>query len=104
MDEFKQKWAQYALKKCFGVELNDEDAKNAIEILKELSSKNILQKESEKAKFKPIQAVGKSVTYKDETTNEYRQFYEFMQRELNGGKNIFEILKKVAKSRVDIRA
>ncbi|BCX78643.1 hypothetical protein [Campylobacter sp. 19-13652] len=101
VDEFKQKWAQYALKKRFGVELNDDDAKNAIEILKELSSKNMPQKESEKAKFKPIQAVSKSVTYKYEASSDYRQFYEFIEREFNGGKNIFEILKKVAENRVD---
>ncbi|WP_221254190.1 hypothetical protein [Campylobacter sp. 19-13652] len=105
VEDFKAAFARHTLKERFNVELNDEDAKNALNILKELKNQDPakLAKQENKSddKFKPIQAVSKSVTYKDEASSEYRKFYEFIQREFNSGKNVFEILKKVADSRVD---
>lgn len=89
IDEFKRLWSenQQSIKNNF---------KNANQHLNKPQSKN--------NKFKPIQATSKSTTYKDVATNELKKLYEFIEQEFNQGKDIFEILKKVAKRRIDIKA
>ncbi|WP_078440402.1 hypothetical protein [Campylobacter pinnipediorum] len=106
IDEFKTEWAKHTLKERFNLTISDDDAKNAINILNELikEQKDKSQETEEKNKdnkFKPIQAVSKSTTYKDEATNEIKKIYEIVKREFDLGKNTFDILKKVAQSRVD---
>ena len=39
VDEFKEEWAKYALKERFNLTLSGEDAKNAVNILKEMNEK-----------------------------------------------------------------
>jgi hypothetical protein len=41
VDEFKEEWAKYVLKERFDLTLSGEDAKNAVNILKELNEKGI---------------------------------------------------------------
>ena len=41
VDEFKEEWAKYALKERFNITLSGEDAKNAVNILKEMNEKGI---------------------------------------------------------------
>lgn len=107
VDEFKIQWAKYTLKERFNLDLKDDDAKNAISILNELKQKDNPSQPKEQPKddkFKPMQVVRKSKTYKDEATSEIKKLYELIQREFNQGKDIFTILKKVAKRKIDIKA
>lgn len=90
------------LNERFGLILSDEDATNAINILNEiLTKKEQSDKTAPTNNFKAIQAVSESKTYKDESTNELKKFYEFIKKEFESGKNTFEILKSVAQNRVD---
>ena len=111
VDEFKEEWAKYALKERFNITLSGEDAKNAVNILKELNEKGIqntdnLEKEdnTKEKKFTPIQVTKKSQTYKLEADERFKELYKFIKSEFDSGKSMFEILEKVAKLKVDKRA
>ena len=111
VDEFKEEWAKYVLKERFDLTLSGEDAKNAVNILKELNEKGIqnidnLEKEdnAKEKKFTPIQVTKKSHTYKLEVDERFKEIYKFIKSEFDSGKSMFEILEKVAKLKVDKRA
>ena len=111
IDEFKEEWAKYALKERFNLTLSSEDAKNAVNILKELNEKGIqnidnLEKEdnAKDKKFTPIQVTKKSQTYKLEADERFKELYKFIKSEFDSGKSMFEILEKVAKLKVDKKA
>ncbi|WP_103625164.1 polyribonucleotide nucleotidyltransferase [Campylobacter concisus] len=111
VDEFKEEWAKYALKERFNITLSGEDAKNAVNILKELNEKGIqnidnLEKEdnAKEKKFTPIQVTKKSHTYKFEADERLKELYKFIKSEFDSGKSMFEILEKVAKLKVDKKA
>ncbi|WP_223155282.1 hypothetical protein, partial [Campylobacter concisus] len=111
VDEFKEEWAKYALKERFNITLSGEDAKNAVNILKELNEKGVqnidnLEKEdnTKEKKFTPIQVTKKSHTYKLEADERFKELYKFIKSEFDSGKSMFEILEKVAKLKVDKRA
>ncbi|AQW82819.1 hypothetical protein [Campylobacter pinnipediorum] len=104
IDEFKTQWAKHTLKERFNLTISDDDAKNSINILNQLieEQKNKPQEEKNKDnKFKPIQAFSKNTTYEDDSTREIRKIYQIVKREFDLGKNTFDILKKVAQSRVN---
>ena len=108
VDEFKEEWAKYVLKERFDLTLSGEDAKNAVNILKELNEKGIqnidnLEKEdnAKEKKFTPIQVTKKSYTYKLEADERFKELYKFIKSEFDSGKSMFEILEKVAKLKVD---
>ena len=111
IDEFKEEWAKYALKERFDLTLSGEDAKNAVNILKELNEKGVqnidnLEREdnAKEKKFTPIQVTKKSHTYKLEADEIFKELYKFIKSEFDSGKSMFEILEKVAKLKVDKRA
>ena len=111
IDEFKEEWAKYVLKERFDLTLSGEDAKNAVNILKELNEKGVqnidnLEKEdnAKEKKFTPIQVTKKSHTYKFEADERFKELYKFIKSEFDSGKSMFEILEKVAKLKVDKRA
>ena len=111
IDEFKEEWAKYVLKERFDLTLSGEDAKNAVNILKELNEKGVqnidnLEKEdnAKEKKFTPIQVTKKSQTYKFEADERFKELYKFIKSEFDSGKSMFEILEKVAKLKVDKRA
>ncbi|WP_107775539.1 polyribonucleotide nucleotidyltransferase [Campylobacter concisus] len=111
VDEFKEEWAKYVLKERFDLTLSGEDAKNAVNILKELNEKGVqnidnLEKEdnAKDKKFTPIQVTKKSHTYKLEADERFKELYKFIKSEFDSGKSVFEILEKVAKLKVDKRA
>ncbi|WP_459830055.1 hypothetical protein [Campylobacter concisus] len=108
VDEFKEEWAKYVLKERFDLTLSSEDAKNAVNILKELNEKGVqnidnLEKEdnAKEKKFTPIQVTKKSQTYKFEADERFKELYKFIKSEFDSGKSMFEILEKVAKLKVD---
>lgn len=106
IDEFKVKWAQNTLKERFGLTLKDDDASKAIDILNELQSEQELKdtnKAEQNEKFKPLEVIRGSQTYKDEAINELQKFYELVKREFDSGKNTFDILKAVAENKIDIK-
>lgn len=104
VDEFKTKWAQYTLERRYNLFLPDETAKNAVSILSELQAqKDSAPKEAER-NFKPVQAVSKMQTYKNEATSELRALFEFIKREFDSGKSVFSILEAVARSKTNITA
>ena len=99
VDEFKEEWAKYVLKERFDLTLSGEDAKNAVNILKELNEKGIqnidnLEKEdnAKEKKFTPIQVTKKSYTYKLEADERFKELYKFIKSEFDNGKSMFEIL------------
>lgn len=111
IDEFKEEWAKYVLKERFDLTLSSEDAKNAVNILKELNEKGVqnidnLEKEdnAKEKKFTPIQVTKKSQTYKFEADERFKELYKFIKSEFDSGKSMFEILEKVAKLKVDKKA
>ena len=111
VDEFKEEWAKYVLKERFDLTLSSEDAKNAVNILKELNEKGVqnidnLEKEdnAKEKKFTPIQVTKKSQTYKFEADERFKEHYKFIKSECDSGKSMFEILEKVAKLKVDKKA
>lgn len=111
IDEFKEEWAKYVLKERFDLTLSGEDAKNAVNILKELNEKGVqnidnLEKEdnAKEKKFTPIQVTKKSQTYKLEADERFKELYKFIKSEFDSGKSMFEILEKVAKLKVDKKA
>ena len=101
IDEFKGKWAKFALERRFGLELNEELAKETVNYITELETQN---KEDEKdKKFTPMQATKKSHTYKFEADEKFKELYKFIKNEFDNGKSVFEILEKVAKIKIDKR-
>ncbi|AQW81202.1 hypothetical protein CPIN17260_0902 [Campylobacter pinnipediorum subsp. pinnipediorum] len=86
--EFKEKWLD--LMEIIKGEYEERKAQNTNS-----------QENNAKDKFKPIQAVSKSTTYKDEATSEIRKIYEIIKREFDLGKNTFDILKEIAQSGID---
>ncbi|MBF0898459.1 MAG: hypothetical protein HXK58_09305 [Campylobacter concisus] len=78
VDEFKEEWAKYALKERFNITLSGEDAKNAVNILKEMNEKGLQDIESveeekddtKEKKFTPIQAESKNTETYDITKDE----------------------------------
>ncbi|BCX79590.1 hypothetical protein [Campylobacter sp. 19-13652] len=92
IDEFKKLWSK-------NQEKIKAELKNGLLAQEKRADEKV--EHIKNAKFKPIQAVSKTKTYKDEASSEYRQFYALIAREFNSGKNVFEILKKVAEGRVD---
>ena len=98
VDEFKGKWAKFALKERFGLELDDELAKETINSINDLETQNEEEKEK---KFTPIQVTKKSKTYKLEADERFKELYKFIKSEFDSGKSMFEILEKVAKLKVD---
>lgn len=106
IEDFKAQWAKYITKIRYGLDISDEDAKNAINILKELNSPNISQdkssieanRENEKGEFKSIQSFSlNNQTYKDEATLRLQKIYEMVKSEFDNGKTELEILKQLAK-------
>ena len=99
VDEFKGKWAKFALKERFGLELDDELAKETINSINDLETQN--EEDKKEKKFTPIQVTKKSQTYKLEADERFKELYKFIKSEFDSGKSMFEILEKVAKFKVD---
>ena len=99
VDEFKGKWAKFALKERFGLELDEELAKETINSINDLEKQN--KEEKKEKKFTPIQVTKKSQTYKLEADERFKELYKFIKSEFDSGKSMFEILEKVAKLKVD---
>ena len=55
VDEFKEEWAKYALKERFNLTLSGEDAKNAVNILKEMNEKGIQDIESVEEEIESVE-------------------------------------------------
>ena len=99
VDEFKGKWAKFALNERFGLELDEELAKETINSINDLETQN--EEEKKEKKFTPIQVTKKSQTYKLEADERFKEIYKFIKSEFDSGKSMFEILEKVAKLKVD---
>ena len=99
VDEFKGKWAKFALNERFGLELDEELAKETINSINDLETQN--EEEKKEKKFTPIQVTKKSQTYKLEADERFKELYKFIKSEFDNGKSMFEILEKVAKLKVD---
>lgn len=99
VDEFKGKWAKFALKERFGLKLDEELAKETINSINDLETQN--EEEKKEKKFAPIQVTKKSQTYKLEADERFKEIYKFIKSEFDSGKSMFEILEKVAKLKVD---
>ena len=96
VDEFKANWTKFALNERFGLELDEELAKETINSINDLEAQN-----EEEKKFTPIQVTKKSQTYKLEADERFKEIYKFIKSEFDSGKSMFEILEKVAKLKVD---
>ncbi|WP_158335200.1 hypothetical protein [Campylobacter concisus] len=99
IDELKGKWAKFALKKRFGLELDEELAKETINSINDLETQN--EEDKKEKKFTPIQVTKKSHTYKLEADERFKELYKFIKSEFDSGKSMFEILEKVVKLKVD---
>ena len=99
VDEFKGKWAKFALNERFGLELDEELAKETINSINDLEAQN--EEDKKEKKFAPIQVTKKSQTYKLEADERFKEIYKFIKSEFDSGKSMFEILEKVAKLKVD---
>ena len=99
VDEFKTNWTKFALKKRFGLELDEELAKETINSINDLETQN--EEDKKEKKFTPIQVTKKSQTYKLEADERFKELYKFIKSEFDSGKSMFEILEKVAKLKVD---
>ncbi|WP_103594200.1 hypothetical protein [Campylobacter concisus] len=99
VDEFKGKWAKFALNERFGLELDEELAKETINSFNDLETQN--EEDKKEKKFTPIQVTKKSQTYKLEADERFKELYKFIKSEFDSGKSMFEILEKVAKLKVD---
>ena len=51
--------------------------------------------------FKPMQVTKKFKTYDMQADEKFKEFYKFIKTEFDNGKSIFEILEKVANTKVD---
>ena len=99
VDEFKANWTKFALNERFGLELDEELAKETINSINDLETQN--EEEKKEKKFTPIQVTKKSHTYKLEADERFKELYKFIKSEFDSGKSMFEILEKVAKLKVD---
>ena len=104
VDEFKEEWAKYALKERFNLTLSGEDAKNAVNILKEINEKGIQDIESveeekddtKEKKFTPIQAESKNTETYDITKDEKFSFLLKLQElERERGIDVLRIMQKL---------
>ena len=99
VDEFKANWTKFALNERFGLELDEELAKETINSINDLEAQN--EEDKKEKKFTPIQVTKKSQTYKLEADERFKELYKFIKSEFDNGKSMFEILEKVAKLKVD---
>ncbi|MDL2347324.1 hypothetical protein [Campylobacter hyointestinalis] len=107
VEDFKAQWAKHVIKIQYGLDISDEDAKNAVNIFKELkageykndkSNSNEDNKEDVKKPFTPIQGFSlNNKTYQDEATERLKKLYEMVKSEFDNGKTELEILKQLAK-------
>ncbi len=107
VEDFKAQWAKHVIKIQYGLDISDEDAKNAVNIFKELkageykndkSNLNEANKEDTKKPFTPIQGFSlNNKTYQDEATERLKKLYEMIKSEFDNGKTELEILKQLAK-------
>ena len=104
VDEFKEEWAKYALKERFNITLSGEDAKNAVNILKEMNEKGLQDIESveeekddtKEKKFIPIQAESKNTETYDITKDEKFSFLLKLQElERERGIDVLRIMQKL---------
>ena len=103
VDEFKEEWAKYALKERFNLTLSGEDAKNAVNILKEMNEKGIQDIESveeeddtKEKKITPIQAESKNTETYDITKDEKFSFLLKLQElERERGIDVLRIMQKL---------
>ena len=99
VDQFKANWTKFALNERFGLELDEELAKETINSINDLETQN--EEDKKEKKFTPIQVTKKSQTYKLEADERFKELYKFIKSEFDNGKSMFEILEKVAKLKVD---
>ncbi|MCR8696254.1 MULTISPECIES: hypothetical protein [Campylobacter] len=107
VEDFKAQWAKHVIKIQYGLDISDEDAKNAVNIFKELkageykndkSNSNEANKEDTKKPFTPIQGFSlNNKTYQDEAIERLKKLYEMIKSEFDNGKTELEILKQLAK-------
>ncbi|ANE33930.1 hypothetical protein CHL_0560 [Campylobacter hyointestinalis subsp. lawsonii CCUG 27631] len=110
IEDFKAQWAKHVIKIRYGLDINDEDAKNAVNIFKELKAGTYQNKEDkvnlndvqkdkdDEKKFTPIQGFSSdNKTYKDEAIERLKKLYEMIKSEFDNGKTELEILKQLAK-------
>jgi|GEM_PF-182687 len=118
VDEFKEEWAKYALKERFDITLSGEDAKNAVNILKEINEKGIQDIESveeekesveeekesveeekddtKEKKFTPIQAESKNTETYDITKDEkFSYLLKLQELERERGIDVLRIMQKL---------
>ena len=103
VDEFKEEWAKYALKERFDITLSGEDAKNAVNILKEVNEKGIQDIESveeeddtKEKKFTPIQAESKNTETYDITKDEkFSYLLKLQELERERGIDVLRIMQKL---------
>ena len=104
VDEFKEEWAKYALKERFNLTLSGEDAKNAVNILKEINEKGLKdiesveeeQDDTKEKKFTPIQAESKNTETYDITKDEKFSFLLKLQElERERGIDVLRIMQKL---------
>ena len=114
VEEFKSHWAKHVIKIRYGLDISDEDAKNAVNIFKELkagtyqnkdnkANLNEDNKEDANKPFKPIEGfLSNNKTYKDEAIERLKKLYEMVKSEFDNGKTELEILKQLAKLNLKI--
>ena len=104
VDEFKEEWAKYALKERFNITLSGEDAKNAVNILKEMNEKGIQDIESveeekddtKEKKFTPIQAESKNTeTYDIAKDEKFSYLLKLQELERERGIDVLRIMQKL---------
>ncbi|ERJ24597.1 hypothetical protein UNSWCS_2029 [Campylobacter concisus UNSWCS] len=104
VDEFKEEWAKYALKERFNITLSGEDAKNAVNILKEMNEKGLQDIESveeekddtKEKKFTPIQAESKNTeTYDIAKDEKFSYLLKLQELERERGIDVLRIMQKL---------
>ncbi|ALV64341.1 hypothetical protein [Campylobacter fetus] len=116
VEEFKSQWAKHVIKIRFGLDISDEDAKNAVDIFKELNAGQFQNKDNktnlneaqkdkdDDKKFTPIQGFSvDNTTYKDDAISRLKKLYEIIKKEFEDGKTELEILKLIAKTNVNLK-
>ena len=104
VDEFKEEWAKYALKERFNITLSGEDAKNAVNILKDMNEKGLQDIESveeekddtKEKKFTPIQAESKNTeTYDIAKDEKFSFLLKLQELERERGIDVLRIMQKL---------
>lgn len=104
VDEFKEEWTKYTLKERFNITLSGEDAKNAVNILKEMNEKGIQDIESveeekddtKEKKFTPIQAESKNTeTYDIAKDEKFSFLLKLQELERERGIDVLRIMQKI---------